>query len=173
VALDIAFFASISASVANQQTALTSIINMQDGASMKTIAFITMTFLPATFVATLFAMPMFQWNDKQDQIISRQFWLYWAVVIPLTFTVLLIWMGWWYWRSLRREFDNPKSSPLEDARDWLTTVLKKKPPIRVKRDDTDTSLQILEGNRMNSYLKEFYRTKKGSKGGTSRASHAV
>ena len=94
--LDIRFLESISDSVTNQQASISAIINMQDGASMKTMAIITMLFLPATFVASFFAMPMFEWNNELGRIISRQFWLYWAVVAPLTLTVFLTWLGWWY-----------------------------------------------------------------------------
>lgn len=134
LALDIAFLTSISESVANQQAAVTGIINLQDGASMKTIAVITMAFLPATFVATLFAMPMLSSSDNQGRIVSGQFWMYWSVEIPLTFTVFLVWLGWWYWRSIRRDSNDGD------------------PP---RRDGTS---QPLEGDHMKRYLKEFYGT---------------
>lgn len=144
--LDIAFLTSISESVNNQQVAVTGIINLQDGASMKTIAVITMAFLPATFVATLFAMPIFSWNDSQDRIISHQFWVYWSVEIPLTITVFLVWLGWWYWRSIRRDRDDEDLS---------------------RRDNTSGTSQPLEGNQMKGYLKEFYETKRRPKIGAS------
>lgn len=152
LALDIAFLTSISESVTNQQAAVTGIINLQDGASMKTIAVITMAFLPASFVATLFAMPMFSWNDAQDRIISREFWIYWSVEIPLTITVFLAWLGWWYWRSIRRD-DDDEDSP--------------------RRDYASGSSQPLEGNQMKQYLKEFYKTKRHPKFGGSHNGQVV
>lgn len=144
--LDIAFLTSISESVNNQQVAVTGIINLQDGASMKTIAVITMAFLPATFVATLFAMPIFSWNDSQDRIIGHQFWVYWSVEIPLTITVFLVWLGWWYWRSIGRDRDDEDLS---------------------RRDNTSGTSQPLEGNQMKECLKEFYETKRRPKIGAS------
>lgn len=152
LALDIAFLTSISESVTNQQAAVTGIVNLQDGASMKTIAIITMAFLPATFVATLFAMPMLSWSDTQGHIISRQFWVYWSVEIPLTFTVFLVWLGWWYWRSIRRDYDDKDS---------------------LRRDNARGPSQPLEGDHMKRYLKEFYGTVRSPKVGALRDGHVV
>lgn len=147
LALDIAFLTSISESVANQQAAVTGIINLQDGASMKTIAVITMAFLPATFVATLFAMPMLSGNDNEGRIVSGQFWIYWSVEIPLTITVFLVWLGWWYWRSIRRDSED------------------KDPP---RRDNAASTSQPLEGDHMKRYLKDFYGIIRRPKAGAPR-----
>jgi Mg2+ and Co2+ transporter CorA len=63
----------------------------KDSYSMKTMAIVTMIFLPSTFIATLFAMPLLKWD--QPQVIQRKFSLYWAFSIPITLLVLLIWHG--------------------------------------------------------------------------------
>lgn len=152
LALDIAFLTSISESVTNQQAAVTSIINLQDGASMKTIAVITMAFLPATFVATFFAMPMLSWNETQGRIVSRQFWIYWSVEIPLTLAVFLVWLGWWYWRSIRRDHHD-EGSP--------------------RRENAIGASQPLEGDQMKQYLKEFYGTIRRPKARVSRDGQGV
>ncbi|KAL9112423.1 MAG: hypothetical protein Q9227_003265 [Pyrenula ochraceoflavens] len=117
--LDVQFLESISASVANQQASISTIINMQDGASMKTIAIITMLFLPATFVASFFAMPMFQLDDDSGQIVSRGSWIYWAFALPLTLAILLVWLGWWNWQNMRKQHDSPLSTPLTDVWAWI------------------------------------------------------
>ena len=58
---------------------------------MKVITILTMAFLPATFFATLFALPTLQWD--QDHIIQRRFWVYWAFTIPATALVFGLWGG--------------------------------------------------------------------------------
>ena len=57
---------------------------------MKTIAIMTMVFLPGTFFAALFALPMLQWG--QTDVITGRFWIYWACTLPATALVLLGWM---------------------------------------------------------------------------------
>ena len=69
-----------------------------DGSVMKGISLLTMVFLPATFVSTLFAMPLFDWSaDRVDGIATPYAWIYLAVALPLTFAVVAIWFAWmWY-----------------------------------------------------------------------------
>jgi hypothetical protein len=80
---------------------------------MKTIAILTMMFLPGAYVAaslnstrssnmsinevqTLFSMNMFNWQAENDEnILSAYFWVYWVITIPITVLVLLIWMAWY------------------------------------------------------------------------------
>lgn len=86
----------------------------RDSAAMKTIAVLTMFFLPPTFVAvrvpsaaslvillnayqSLFSMSMFDWNSDKPGSghMSKYFWVYWAVAAPLTIIVLIFWRVWW------------------------------------------------------------------------------
>jgi glutamate-1-semialdehyde 2,1-aminomutase len=87
----------------------------RDSTSMKILALISAFFLPGTFVATLFSMSMFQWqpngngngtegaggggNNGGDgggnAVLSNNFWIYWAVAIPLTALTLIGWALWW------------------------------------------------------------------------------
>lgn len=54
---------------------------------MKTVAIMTMAFLPGTFFAALLAIPSFHdWVASQDYI-----WVYWALTIPTTILVFMIW----------------------------------------------------------------------------------
>lgn len=64
---------------------------MHDSTSMKTIAVMTMGFLPATFFAALFALPSLHWEEST--VIGSRFWIYWAITIPTTILVFLIWLG--------------------------------------------------------------------------------
>ncbi|KAF2443866.1 hypothetical protein P171DRAFT_495744 [Karstenula rhodostoma CBS 690.94] len=58
-----------------------------DGSAMRTIATLTMVFLPGTFVSSVFSMP----------ILGGVHWrLYVAITIPLT---LLVFVTWWMWQN--------------------------------------------------------------------------
>ena len=58
-----------------------------DGAAMKTIAALTMVFLPGTFLASVFSMPMLE---------GAKLSLYVAIVVPLAVAVVGCW---WLWIS--------------------------------------------------------------------------
>lgn len=84
-----------------------------DSASMKTIAVVTLAFLPATFVSvrssqgrvarrstdlspkTVFSMSFFELSVDEQGVtqwnMSDQFWIYWVISVPLTFMTLAIW----------------------------------------------------------------------------------
>lgn len=57
---------------------------------MKTIAIMTMLFLPATFFAALFAVPSLQWD--QAEVVQKKFWVYWAFTLPTTVLIFLVWV---------------------------------------------------------------------------------
>lgn len=58
---------------------------------MKTVAIMTMAFLPGTFFAALFAMPSLQWDEPD--VIQSKFWVFWAFTLPVTVLVFCIWLG--------------------------------------------------------------------------------
>lgn len=85
----------------------------RDSSAMKSLALLTMVFLPGTAVAvrvynlvvavtdieqSFFAMPFF--NETVDVTGNAfletrpQFWIYWVVIIPLTLSVLGLWIIW-------------------------------------------------------------------------------
>ena len=67
----------------------------RDSTAMKTIAVVTMIFLPGTYIAALFAIPVFNWDaNPGTSILSYRFWYYWATTVPLTVLVLLVWVLW-------------------------------------------------------------------------------
>ncbi|KAK5118748.1 hypothetical protein LTR85_007954 [Meristemomyces frigidus] len=73
---------------------------MQDSASMKTIAILTMVFLPGTAVASFFSMSMFDWSaDDGNALATRWLWIFFVVAAPLTIAVL----GIWYVLAKRKE----------------------------------------------------------------------
>ena len=68
----------------------------QDSAAMKTIAVLTLTFLPGTAVATFFSMNMFNWMPGPgESICSPYIWIFFAVTLPITALVYAAWI-WWF-----------------------------------------------------------------------------
>ncbi|RWA14439.1 hypothetical protein EKO27_g638 [Xylaria grammica] len=80
----------------------------RDSELMKSIALLTMVFLPATFVATLFSMGIFEWKGLHGEIlsVSPYIWLYIAVTVVIT----LVTLGTWYlWVARRRLVEDVES----------------------------------------------------------------
>lgn len=74
---------------------------------MKTLAAVTVVFLPGTFVAAFFAMPLFQWDvDAPSSIVSNRFWIYWAVTVPLTILTVVSWFLWTRMMSSRHRMQD-------------------------------------------------------------------
>ncbi|KXL46743.1 hypothetical protein M433DRAFT_153462 [Acidomyces richmondensis BFW] len=68
---------------------------LQDNASMKTIAILTMIFLPGTAVASFFSMSMFDWSSNSGaNLASSWLWIFFVIATPLTAFVLLVWYLW-------------------------------------------------------------------------------
>jgi Mg2+ and Co2+ transporter CorA len=63
----------------------------RDAISMRTIAFITMFFLPATSVASVFDLSFFSQGIFTD---ARYVWIYFVASISLTAVVLSTWVFW-------------------------------------------------------------------------------
>ncbi|KAL9044575.1 MAG: hypothetical protein Q9214_002296 [Letrouitia sp. 1 TL-2023] len=82
----------------NQETAvemnramseLTSKTN-KDTTSVKWITYLTVIYLPASFVATLYGMNLFEFDENSRQlVIAKDFWIYLATWLPLTFFTFL------------------------------------------------------------------------------------
>lgn len=62
----------------------------RDSSAMKTIAFMTMAFLWATFLAAFFALPVLEWEHKTD-VQMDGVKLYWTVAIPSTAAIFVAW----------------------------------------------------------------------------------
>lgn len=109
------------------------VASSRDSSSMKALAVITAIFLPGEFLGTLFGMSMFDWlapneedgsrgrgsqgsEEHDDGILSRLFWVYWALAVPLTLVTLLLWRAWWV--SQDRYFRRHLSRDLSEERFW-------------------------------------------------------
>ena len=118
----------------------------RDSTSMKILAFISAIFLPGSFVAGVFSMSMFDWqysgNDSGgsgnssgggggDGVVSKRFWIYWVITIPLTLITLLGW-GFW-WRVEMRRFKQNFQAVISDTRKEELELEKRKAETESKR----------------------------------------
>ncbi|EPE33279.1 hypothetical protein GLAREA_06291 [Glarea lozoyensis ATCC 20868] len=71
----------------------------KDSSHMRSIALVTMIFLPGTFFATVFSMTFFNWSATDGQIVSSYFWIY--IVVAVACTVLTVGV-WWYFVTYRQ-----------------------------------------------------------------------
>ncbi|KAK0665472.1 hypothetical protein QBC41DRAFT_306108 [Cercophora samala] len=106
----------------NILTARMAVTSTRDSSSLKALAVITALFLPGDFIASLLGMAMFEkWNDEEydDQMLPEtpeRFWLYWALALPLTFIIFILWRTWWV--SQDRFFRQHLSKELSEERYW-------------------------------------------------------
>ncbi|KID63846.1 Mg2+ transporter protein, CorA-like/Zinc transport protein ZntB, partial [Metarhizium hybridum] len=71
----------------------------RDSAAMRTIALVSLLFLPSTFVSALFSTTFFKFDDNSGVwSVSQMFWLYWVVAGSLTVAAVTIWR----WETLAR-----------------------------------------------------------------------
>ncbi|KAK9778511.1 hypothetical protein SCAR479_04533 [Seiridium cardinale] len=95
-----------------EESAKVAVASKRDSVAMKTVAVLTMIFLPGTFVAAFLSMPLFEWNvETGGYPSSTSFqWIYWVITLPLT-TALVVGCRVW-WRMEERSW----SSELEEAK---------------------------------------------------------
>ncbi|KAI2785319.1 hypothetical protein F4815DRAFT_15846 [Daldinia loculata] len=70
----------------------------RDGTAMKTLSLLGAVFLPGTFMASVFSMTFFDFKVGPDSggssgssEVSSELWVYFAVTVPLTFLIVLVW----------------------------------------------------------------------------------
>ncbi|RPA81685.1 hypothetical protein BJ508DRAFT_326146 [Ascobolus immersus RN42] len=71
---------------------------LADAAQMKTISLVTLIFLPATTVSTIFGMNFFDFDSSSNSFfVSQHFWVFWIFAIPMTagFIALWYWLNGW------------------------------------------------------------------------------
>lgn len=64
-----------------------------DSAAMKTIAALTMVFLPATAVSSFFGMAFFNGQGGYLSVTSN-WWIFLATTVPMTLMLFLFWLRW-------------------------------------------------------------------------------
>ena len=68
----------------------------KDAIAMRTIAFVTMFFLPGTFISAFFSMSFFQGGGP---LRMKDLWLYFASAVVMTAVIL---GAWYYWHRRKQ-----------------------------------------------------------------------
>ncbi|KAL9103252.1 MAG: hypothetical protein Q9163_001703 [Psora crenata] len=98
----------------------------KDTTSMKWITILTLVYLPANFVCTLYGMNLFAFNEENRQLaIAKDFWIYVVTWLPFTFLTILGYS--WLKRSDEPE-ENGLSSQLEALQLKFTTRIRRRKP---------------------------------------------
>ncbi|KAF8244930.1 hypothetical protein K440DRAFT_557560, partial [Wilcoxina mikolae CBS 423.85] len=91
---------------------------VDDSATVRVVTLVTLIYLPASFVATVLGMNLFNFSGTNNDgkgprfTISKQFWIYIALSVPLTcFTV-----GYWFLMSHRHKMKRRQDSQLQQPR---------------------------------------------------------
>ncbi|PMD36553.1 hypothetical protein L207DRAFT_515075 [Hyaloscypha variabilis F] len=84
----------------------------RDSTAMKWISLIGAVFLPGAYLASVFSMTFFNFqNTGTDQpAVAKSFWIYWAVDVPVT---ILIVAGWYVWEKRREAKYDREDADLE------------------------------------------------------------
>ena len=71
--------------------------NREDADSNKTMSFLQMIFLPATFVAAIVSMNFFDLTTSPPKV-SSYIWVFWVVALALTALVMAVYF-FWKWKT--------------------------------------------------------------------------
>jgi hypothetical protein len=82
-------------------------ISKQDTDSMKTIAVVTLVFLPATFISAVFSTGIFNFHATESpnnpKTVSTYGWVYLLACVLSTVLTLISWSCWYRWGRVWRE----------------------------------------------------------------------
>ncbi|KAG9250749.1 uncharacterized protein F5Z01DRAFT_677570 [Emericellopsis atlantica] len=98
-------------------------VTKADSDAMKTVAFVTLLFLPATFVAAIFSTT-FSSSNGGEWMMSGKFWIYWAFAIPITFLTALLWTLWRYRGKLGRLYEQRRERAEKEKKERQISQLK-------------------------------------------------
>jgi len=86
---------------------------------MTVIGVLTFVFFPGTFLASIFTMPLINWNpdkSKGEKKLHDQFYLFPVVTIAFTAAILLLfWPGIWIMNGITRAEKETKKTDSNDA----------------------------------------------------------
>lgn len=107
-----------------------------DSAAMKTIAALTMIFLPATAVSSFFGMAFF--NSQNDKLtVTHDWWLFLATTLPITIVLFLTWA---MWPSILRA-----GRTLLKAEGWSMGKLRGRYTRKLNADNSEPKLELESG----------------------------
>ncbi|KAH7170347.1 hypothetical protein EDB81DRAFT_837221 [Dactylonectria macrodidyma] len=64
----------------------------RDSTAMKTLSLMGALFLPGTYLASVFSMTFFNFEEGANPVVSVQLWIYFAVTVPITAVIVAAWM---------------------------------------------------------------------------------
>jgi uncharacterized membrane protein YcjF (UPF0283 family) len=143
-------------SVSYQNEGLTA--QLKDAQANKAISIVTMTFLPATAVAAICSMSVFDWQRKDRVGVSPHFWIFWVVAITLTALVLgifLIWKRRLHKKARQRERDEEEEKARKEEESDDDSEIPDEPKHGVSRRQRDSKAQRQQ-NRPNGDEKQSH-----------------
>ncbi|KAL0265340.1 hypothetical protein SLS55_001305 [Diplodia seriata] len=75
---------SLSDRIHNEINLAYNLVNQRDSFLMKTIAVMTLIYLPGSYIASIFGMNFFNFSSSGGLEVSDMFWLYWVLMVALT-----------------------------------------------------------------------------------------
>jgi protein-S-isoprenylcysteine O-methyltransferase Ste14 len=98
----------------------------RDSAAMKTISLLGAIFLPGAYLASVFSMTFFNFQNSGPAV-SPNFWIYWVVTIPVTVAIVIFW---YVWEKRREAMYDKEDADLEKGsedmeKDIMATMRKR------------------------------------------------
>lgn len=91
----------------------------RDSTAMKTISLLGAVFLPGAYLASVFSMTFFNFQDSGPTV-SSEFWIYWVVTIPITVVIVGVW---WVWERRRERIYEQQDLDLERGSEDMEKVI--------------------------------------------------
>ncbi|KAE8448143.1 hypothetical protein EG329_009747 [Mollisiaceae sp. DMI_Dod_QoI] len=109
----------------------------RDSAAMKMISLLGALFLPGAYLASVFSMTFFNFQNDGGTLVSSKFWIYWAFTLPITVVITAIWYMWEKRREAkydREDHDLERGS--EDMEKNIMAMMRKKTMSKASTWDT-------------------------------------
>jgi NADH:ubiquinone oxidoreductase subunit H len=99
----------------------------KDSSSMKTVAYLTLTFLPITSVSAIFSTTLFDfqnWHSTEgnSRVVSQGWWVFLITAVIATFATMTIWYFWHKQQSKTVMSDEENSDPVDPTNSRSPTV---------------------------------------------------
>ncbi|RVX69576.1 hypothetical protein B0A52_06640 [Exophiala mesophila] len=94
----------------------------RDGSSMKTLAVVTLVYLPCTTISSILAMPLFDWDAETGAVVNPRIWVFCVLAIPLTFITIGLWQIWLKMRGDRKSKAQVGGAIVEEAKPYILVV---------------------------------------------------
>ncbi|KAB5523057.1 hypothetical protein GE09DRAFT_976810 [Coniochaeta sp. 2T2.1] len=122
----------------------------RDSNSMKTLSLLGAIFLPATYLASVFSMTFFNFQNGGDggsgtdlgeanggTVVSPQLWIYFVITIPVTLIIVVVWRVWDKRREKKYEAeDEDLEVGIENMEAKIMSNMRKRTMSKVRTWDT-------------------------------------